>query len=179
MPGGSGKVKAGRVWEGSRLKYFWDAYSIREKWPFNLWKRQDKGFNVLYGRDKFHNSLWSSIVKNNFILSVEVSTPVTDLNWAIETEHLQNWLVMVVMYKHRLLVLCDEITVRTRWNILIGSVGDCRTGFGNGILGREGSDILRCAVRDNARRKSSVETVQYLSNTSQKRKESLEFRPLH
>ena len=71
----------------------------------------------------------SSIVQDNLVLSIKVSTPVTDLNRAFKIENFQHRLVMVIMHSDRLLVLVDEINQSTRWNVVVRSIYHCCTGL--------------------------------------------------
>ena len=97
----------------------------------------------------------SSIVQENLILSINVSTPVTDLNRAFKIENFQHRLVMVIMHRNRLLILVDEINQSTRWNVVVRSIYHCCTRLGNEPFVSESLDVLGCCVRNYIRRAGS------------------------
>ena len=98
---------------------------------------------------------WSSIAQDNLILSIKVSTPVTDLNRTFKIENFQHRLVMTIMHRNRLLVLVDEIIQSTRWNVVVRSIYHRCTRLGDKLFVSESLDVLGCCVRNYIRRAGS------------------------
>jgi hypothetical protein len=83
------------------------------------------------GRNKIKNLRRTSIMQVNFVLYVEICSPMADLCCAAQFRDFQHWLIVSIVYHDRLLMLFDEVLVRRGFYIVIWSISDRCTRLGD------------------------------------------------
>jgi len=148
MPAGSCNANSVRTW-GAGLRWYTCAWcSRRENCPLSLQSRQRVQSTEL--SQHITNLLWSSVIKVNLVLDIEVCPPMTNLRSASQGLDGQHRESKFIVNRDLLLVLLNESGIRGRREIVERPVRDSASGItlGHNTIRREGDVFGFCVAED-------------------------------
>jgi hypothetical protein len=89
----------------------------------------------------------------NIVLDIEIRAPMADLRRALKFGDLKNGVFIIVVHKHRLLMLRDKLLVGGGRNVVVWAIGDGCTTLGDRSIESKVSNVLGGRVRMDRRRR--------------------------
>ncbi len=93
------------------------------------------------------NIRWACVVKDHFILDVEVRAPMANLSRPFQFRDLEERVVMVVMDEKALLGLCEEDFISRGRNVVVMTVCESRARLSDSLCVSECRQVLGCGIR--------------------------------
>lgn len=95
----------------------------------------------------------------NLVLNVEIGSPMANFGRALKLDDLENGVIVVVVHRHGLLILGEELRARKGTHIVVRSVGDGSTRLGHRAIPDEFVYPLWSRIRRNVRGGGPVQVL--------------------